>query len=380
MDLRLLALLLGVLVFTVNESALTPALPFLARDLEVGAAAAQGVVTAGLLGAALAYLPFTFLAGRVGAGRVYRAGLLFHALLAFLLFRASSLPAFYLLRFLQGVAVAGVVGLVPGLAAAAYPKRRGYALGLVASTVAAGTLLGPALGGLLTGSLGWPYVFLLPLPLALLALSQSGRLPELPPQGGDLKRLLASKGFLLALLGTVLYFAHTLGTTLALAFFLAGEGLGPEAVGSLLLLSPLQLLLLGAWAGRRADREGYGVVVAWGARLLLAGGVGLAALAYFFPLPGALLGLLFLGVGRALFQAANNAQVLSLAPKGEEALASGALSVARVLGQSLGSFLAGVGLQVLAPLGHRESFALVVLFLSGLMLGALASLGGREGA
>jgi DHA2 family multidrug resistance protein-like MFS transporter len=262
------------LVSTVNESALTPALPFLARDLGVGAAAAQGVVTAGLLGAALAYLPFTFLAGRVGAGRVYRAGLLFHALLAFLLFRASSLPAFYLLRFLQGVAAAGVVGLVPGLAAAAYPKRRGYALGLVASTVAAGTLLGPALGGLLTGSLGWPYVFLLPLPLALLALSQSGRLPELPPQGGDLKRLLASKGFLLALLGTVLYFAHTLGTTLALAFFLAEEGLGPEAVGSLLLLSPLQLLLLGAWAGRRADREGYGVVVAWGGQALAGRGRG----------------------------------------------------------------------------------------------------------
>jgi MFS family permease len=58
MDLRLLALLLG-LVSTVNENALTPALPFLARDLGVGAAAAQGVVTAGLLGAALAYLPFT---------------------------------------------------------------------------------------------------------------------------------------------------------------------------------------------------------------------------------------------------------------------------------------------------------------------------------
>ncbi len=77
----------------------------------MGVAAAQGVVTAGLLGAALAYLPFTFLAGRVGAGRVYRAGLLFHVLLALLLFRASSSPAFYLLRFLQGVAAAGVVGL-----------------------------------------------------------------------------------------------------------------------------------------------------------------------------------------------------------------------------------------------------------------------------
>jgi DHA2 family multidrug resistance protein-like MFS transporter len=57
---RLLALLLGVLVSTVNESALAPALPFLARDLGISAGEAQGVVTAGLLGAALAYLPLTF--------------------------------------------------------------------------------------------------------------------------------------------------------------------------------------------------------------------------------------------------------------------------------------------------------------------------------
>jgi MFS family permease len=150
MDLRLLALLLG-LVSTVNESALTPALPFLARDLEVGAAAAQGVVTAGLLGAALAYLPFTFLAGRVGAGRVYRAGLLFHALLGLLLFRASSLPAFYLLRFLQGVAAAGVVGLVPGLAAAAYagliPEREESAIPEGASPSAKAAFHGGLGGG-----------------------------------------------------------------------------------------------------------------------------------------------------------------------------------------------------------------------------------------
>ncbi|GAA6733960.1 MFS transporter [Thermus oshimai] len=367
MSPRLLALLLGVLVSTVNESALAPALPFLARDLGISAGEAQGVVTAGLLGAALAYLPLTFLSGRVGAGRVYRTGLLLQALLGFLLFLFPSPTALYALRFLQGLATAGVVGLVPGLAASLYPGRRGYALGWVASTVAAGTLLGPALGGLLTGALGWRWVFLLPLPFGLLALAQSGGLPELPPQGGDLGRLFRARAFLRALLATALYFAHTLGTTLALAFFLSGEGLGPEAVGGLLLLSPFQLLLLGAWAGRMADRAGYARVVRLGGVLLVLGGVLLAFLALLSPLPGAVLGLVLLGVGRALFQAANNAQVLGLAPKGEEALASGALSVARVLGQGLGGFLAGVGLEALNPLGHRLAFALVVLSLSGLM-------------
>ncbi|WP_022799608.1 MFS transporter [Thermus islandicus] len=367
MDLRLFSLLLGVLVSTVNESALTPALPFLARDLRVGSALAQGVVTAGLLGSALAYLPLTLVAGRVGAGRVYRTGLFLHGLAALLLYLAPSLPLLYGLRFLQGIAAAGVVGLVPGLVAAGYPDRRGYALGLVASTVAAGTLFGPALGGLLTGSWGWRFVFLLPLPFALLALSQSGHLPGLPPQGGDLGRLLRTRPFLLALLATGLYFAHTLGVSVALAFFLAEAGLGPEAVGGLLLLAPLELLLLGAWAGRLADRRGYARVVILGGWLLLLGGVGLALLAYRYPVPGAVVGLLLLGVGRALFQAANNAQVLSLAPPGEEALASGALSVARVLGQGLGGLLAGVGLHALAGLGPRGGFAALILLLSSLM-------------
>ena len=147
MDRRLLALLSGVLLGTVSESSLAPALPVLERAFAVGPEAAQGVVSLGLLGAALAYLPLAGLAGRVGAGRLFRTGLFLHALSALLLALAPSLLALYLLRLLQGVATAMVVGLVPGLAASAFPEARGYALGMVASTVAAGTLLGPALGG-----------------------------------------------------------------------------------------------------------------------------------------------------------------------------------------------------------------------------------------
>ena len=104
-----------------------------------------------------------------------------------------------------------------------------------------------------------------------------------------------------------------------------------------------------------------------GARFLVLGGVGLAFLAYRYSVPGAVVGLLLLGIGRALFQGANNPQVLSLAPQGEKAPASGALSVARVLGQGLGGLLAGVGLQALAGLGPRGGFAALTLCLSALM-------------
>ncbi|WP_018112291.1 MFS transporter [Thermus igniterrae] len=368
MDPRLLALLSGVLLGTVSESSLAPALPLLARTFGVGPEAAQGVVSAGLVGAALAYLPVAWWAGRVGAVRLFRLGLGLHAALALALALAPNLSLLYLLRFLQGAVTALVVGLVPGLAAHAFPQGRGYALGMVASTVATGTLLGPALGGL-AASYGLAYVFLLPLPAGLLALLLSGHLPELPKQEGSLGRLLLAPGFLPALLATALYFLHTLGTTVALAFHLGAEGLSPKAIGLVLLLGPLQLLLLGAWAGRLSDRLGYRQVARLGAALLVAAGVGFALLPLWHPLWGAALGLLLLGVGRALFQAANNALVLSLAPGGLEGLASGALSVARATGQALGSALAGKALGLLYPLlpHHGQAFAATALLLTALM-------------
>jgi len=247
--------------------------------------------------------------------------------------------------------------------------------------VAAGTLLGPALGGLAAGW-GLPYVFLLPLPAALLALLLSGNLPELPRQEGTLPSLLRAPGFLPALLATGLYFLHTLGTTVALAFHLGKEGFSPGAIGGLLLLGPLEFLFLGAWAGRRADRMGYNRVALLGAYLLVAAGLAFALLPLLHPLWGSALALLLLGVGRALFQAANNALVLSLAPKGTEGLASGALSVARALGQALGSALAGGSLGLFYRLfpSHGLAFAATALLLTAFMGLAAFLVRSREGS
>lgn len=116
MDSRLVALLLGVLLGTVSESSLAPALPLLTRTYGVGPDTAQGAVSAGLLGAALAYLPVAWAARFLGALRLFRLGLALHAALALALALASSLPHLVLLRLAQGVATAMVVGLVPGLA------------------------------------------------------------------------------------------------------------------------------------------------------------------------------------------------------------------------------------------------------------------------
>ena len=60
-----------------------------------------------------------------------------------------------------------------------------------------------------------------------------------------------------------------------------------------------------------------------------------------------------IGIGRALFQAANNVAVLYQAPPETEAVASGLLSIARVAGQGVGSLLAGCMWGVLERQGVR---------------------------
>jgi MFS family permease len=92
-------------------------------------------------------------------------------------------------------------------------------------------------------------------------------------------------------------------------------------------------------------------------------------------------GLVGIGLGRALFQAANNAAVLSQAPEGTTTVASGLLSIARVSGQAMGSILAGTMWGVLEHSGSRHAFLVINMVLGGVaVLSGLLIIGrGRFG-
>src|SRR6185369_9973646 len=117
-DLRLAALLIGVTLSTVDSSALNLALPSLAAHFNVDSAVVQGASSYYLIGAALAFLPISALAGKVGTVRVYRYSLASFAVISQILAFSPNLYTLLVLRFLQGIAGAGIVGLVPGMTAA----------------------------------------------------------------------------------------------------------------------------------------------------------------------------------------------------------------------------------------------------------------------
>ena len=111
-------------------------------------------------------------------------------------------------RLLQGVGGGGLMTLSQALIAEAVPPRqRGRYQGYLSGMYAAAATFGPVVGGWLTEHYGWPSVFLVNLPLGVLAIALVARLPAHPVRGGRLQ---------FDLWGTVLFAAVIAPTLLAL--------------------------------------------------------------------------------------------------------------------------------------------------------------------
>src|SRR4051812_36665405 len=103
-DLRLAALVIGVILSTVDSSALNLALPSLAAHFRTDAATVQGAASLYLIGAAISFLPISSIASRYGTVKVYRISLAAFAVISQFLAFAPDLHTLLVLRFAQGVA------------------------------------------------------------------------------------------------------------------------------------------------------------------------------------------------------------------------------------------------------------------------------------
>ena len=84
---------------------------------------------------------------------------------------APSLSLLVIARAAQGVGAAAMMALAMALVGETIPKERtGRAMGLLGTLSAVGTALGPSLGGAVLSAFGWRAIFLLNLPLGLIAL------------------------------------------------------------------------------------------------------------------------------------------------------------------------------------------------------------------
>ena len=159
----------GAFMAPLDGSIVAVALPRMGPLLHLSFATSMWVQAAYLLTMAVALIPLGRLADQWGKVRFYQAGIIIFTLGS--LTAAYSATGAWLVasRIIQGFGGALLSATSAAIVTSAFPAReRGRALGINVMAIYAGLSLGPPLGGYLVGHWGWPWIFLVNLPIGLL--------------------------------------------------------------------------------------------------------------------------------------------------------------------------------------------------------------------
>jgi DHA2 family multidrug resistance protein-like MFS transporter len=401
------AILLGTFMGVLDGSIANVALPAIAADLHSQAAHTVWVVTAYQLAMAVATLPLAALGERIGYKRVFVAGLVLFTAASVLCAAAPNLPLLIAARVLQGLGGACVATIVPALLRTVYPSRQvGRGVSYLALTVALAAALGPTVASGILSVAHWRWLFGVNLPIGLVGVALAARV--VPGREGvdrpfdvvgsilnaiALALLVIGVGSLgdaqgagvgateigAAVVAGILLIHHQRGrqaplvpldllripmlrlsagtsmcsytaqtmAMLALPFLLVSEmGRTASVTGLLMTPWPAVIVVVAPLSGGLSDRYRADVVGAVGLAVFSAGLAVLAMLPAHASNADVVWRVALCGIGFGLFQTPNNRLMLTCAPKERSGAAGGLMTMARMIGMTMGAALATIMLDL----------------------------------
>ncbi len=239
--MAVIVLCVAQVVIVLDVTIVAIALPAIGADLGLPSTGLAWVMTAYTLVSGGCLLAAGRLADSVGRRRAFVAGLALFGLASLVCGSAPSGPVLLAGRALQGLGAALAAPAALALLTDSRPDgpRRTRALGWWTAAAAGGGASGWALGGLLSGLLGWRWVFLVNVPVCLVAAVLGARILPSGHRTGRVRTDLA---------GTALSTTGLAALVLALTLV---ESHGPAAGATLAVAGAAILLLAGFVAVER---------------------------------------------------------------------------------------------------------------------------------
>ena len=174
--------MLATFMEVLDSSIANVALPHIAGSLSVTPEEATWVLTSYLVANAIVLPTTGWLANHFGRKRVFMSCITLFTLASALCGLAWSLPTLILARILQGLGGGAMVPIAQAIMLESFPRqKRGTAMAIFAQGVVVAPILGPTLGGWITDSYSWRWVFYINLPVGILAMFMAQWLVEDPP-------------------------------------------------------------------------------------------------------------------------------------------------------------------------------------------------------
>jgi EmrB/QacA subfamily drug resistance transporter len=174
------SIMLPMSLAVVDQTIVASALPAIAASLgEVERI--SWVVIAYLVANTIAAPVYGYVGDVFGRRRLMFMALALFIIASVLCALAPSIPLLAAARMLQGLGGGGLMTLSQALVGQVVPPReRGHYQGYLATMATVASAIGPVIGGFLTESFGWQWIFLINVPLGLIAIVLVMRLPAKP--------------------------------------------------------------------------------------------------------------------------------------------------------------------------------------------------------
>jgi EmrB/QacA subfamily drug resistance transporter len=394
----------GVLMASLDASIVNISLPTMVEVLHTRFATIQWVILSYALVLTSMVLGIARLGDMYSKKKLYFVGLILFTGGSLLCGLSPGVGWLISFRALQGLGAVMMQALGAAIITEIFPaSERGRALGFIGGIVSVGLALGPALGGVLIGVLGWRSIFLVNVPIGLVAaLVVARHVPLLSPARKGQRFDLLGAGIMLITLvcyalamtlgesssfgrGLILFlllvtiigvaalflvekrvtepmielglFRNTLFTlNLVMGFLvfisIAGviifpfflelvKGYSPEQVGLIMMVVPISMGLLAPIAGIMSDRFGSRGISLIGLLVVIGGCLSISTMHKDVSAIGYIVRVIPLGIGLGIFQSPNNSAIMGAVRKERLGVASGLLVLSRTLGQSTGLPLMG---------------------------------------
>jgi EmrB/QacA subfamily drug resistance transporter len=163
--------LLGTLTVSLNNSSLNPALPAFMEAFDIGPLSATWIVAAFMVSMGMTMPLTSFLSQRMGRKSLYLWGVALFVCGSLLGALANSIALVITARVVQGIASGLMIPLSLAIIFSVYAKgERGRVTGLWGAAVMLAPALGPLCGSLMLEWFSWRSLFLMNVPIGLLAL------------------------------------------------------------------------------------------------------------------------------------------------------------------------------------------------------------------
>lgn len=175
-----LSIMLATIMQVLDTTIANVALPSMTGDLGASQDTITWVLTSYIVAAAIMTPVTGWLSDRVGKRELFLASIIGFVVFSLACGVAWSLPAMVVFRLFQGIFGAAIVPLGQTFLLDINPREKaGQAMAMWGAGIMIGPIIGPTLGGWLTESYNWRWVFLINLPVGILAfLGSAAYLPR----------------------------------------------------------------------------------------------------------------------------------------------------------------------------------------------------------